>query len=100
MYSTIYSSCNRKIKCLSTHFISNFFFDIVRCPPVNLSNGTVYYNSTVSTDGGYTWYTVANFTCNDGYNLTGPSSSTCEWVRTPSKTSSWIPSPPICESGN
>ena len=64
-------------------------FVVVTCSAPNLSNGQVSYSTNV-VSGRYTVDTVANFSCNHGYTLSGSSSRICQ-------TSGNFESPiPIC----
>ena len=68
-------------------------FYLVTCSTLNLENGVVNYN-LAAVAGGYPVYTVASFTCNDGYTRSGASSSTC-------KTSEqWNMNKPTCKKSN
>ena len=77
---------------------SYFSFVTADCLPLNLPNGGVNYNTTVSGSGLYSLGTMANFTCNTGFNLIGSSFSICQ--RESNTSSIWSPSAPICQQGN
>ena len=54
-----------------------FNIDAVTCSSLSLSNDEVSYSGS-AVNGEYPVNTVASFTCNSGYALSGSESSTCE----------------------
>ena len=73
------------------HF-SNIF-TLVACSPLKLPNSVVSYDGSIVsyafTDK-YSVDTVATFSCNPGYSLSGSSSSICQ------DSGTWDPQPPTC----
>ena len=68
----------------------NFTF-VVTCETLNLENGNVSYNESLIPNKGYHVGTMASFTCNSGYCLTGLELSICQ------SFGHWCWGPPICK---
>ena len=87
---------NQKRKCRSINLIQDIlviFFTLVACTRVRLDNGEVNYRGSIVTFAFINKYhvdTVATFSCDDGYSLTGPSLSICQ------DSGTWDPQPPTC----
>ena len=62
----------------------------VTCEDLNLENGKISYNEPP----GHFVDTVASFSCDYGFSLSGSSSSTCE------NSGSWNHQAPACRQGN
>ena len=69
----------------------SMIFIIVTCVTLNLENGQVKYNESVVPNKGYPFGTMASFTCNCGYYLSGLESSTCQFY------GHWCWGPPVCK---
>ena len=65
-------------------------FIAVTCLAPDLENGRINYDQGDIQIDTYPENTMATFTCDDGYSLSGPSSSICQHSRT------WDPQPPTC----
>ena len=48
------------------------------CEALSLVNGQIDYSESALTNGEYPVGTVANFTCADGFSLSGSASSVCQ----------------------
>ena len=72
-------------------------FTLVACAHIRLDNGEVNYDGSrvpfAFTDK-YSVDTVATFSCNPGYSLSGSSSSICQ------DSGTWDPQPPTCDNEN
>ena len=68
-------------------------FVVVTCSALTLSNGGVNY-STNAVSQSYTVDTVASFSCNRGYSLSGSTSRTCQTSRL------WTSELPTCSQSD
>ena len=76
-----------------------YILTVVTCETLSLKNGEVSYNAS---QGSYIYehqqfyyvYTMASFTCDDGYTLSGSESSICQVSKT------WSEQTPQCIPGN
>ena len=99
--SLILTDCYIFCKCHpNSRRLDNCDFVLVCCLPLSLANSIVHYDNTLAHSGGYPYGTVANITCDSGYVLIGPNSTTCQCIRNQSKIFYWNPSPPMCKLGN
>ncbi|XP_013879108.1 beta-2-glycoprotein 1 [Austrofundulus limnaeus] len=76
----------RKIVCTVSGEWSKTKFECIpkRCPyPEPISNGELLYEDTI-------YQSTINYTCNEGYILTGPMSAVCQ------ANGTWSTPPPIC----
>ena len=60
------------------------------CAVLNIENGKVSYNESVLPNKGYPFGTMASFTCNCGYSLSGMEPTTCRFF------GHWCWEPPTC----
>ena len=91
--------CKRVLRLL--HSYAHLFISIyenillaVNCPPLNLANGEVMYNSTPVSNDRLIVGTSASFTCQSGYSLSGSSSIIC------TNSGNWNEPLPTCKQGN
>ena len=69
-------------------------FHTVLCPALLIpSNGQIEYDMD-AVDGGYPVYTQAEFLCDHGYRINGPSSRVCQNSKT------WNMHTPTCNQSN
>ena len=82
--------------CTSINLIQDIlviFFTLVACTLLRLDNGEVNYEGSIVSFhfiDKYSVDTMASFSCDDGYSLTGPSSSICQ------DSGTWDPEIPTC----
>ena len=74
------------------------FFPLVTCSDITVANGEVTYD-VLRLNGSYPVNTVATFSCDSGFSLSGSISSTCQ------TSTAWIfgnlePQIPTCNLGN
>ena len=71
---------------VSCYWSFNLYLVVDTCPVPQLENGQINYNGSQVAEG-YPLSTMANFTCSNGYSLSGPNSSTCQisrsWTQLP-----------------
>ena len=65
-------------------------FSVVTCSTLSLANGQIQYNASLASNAEYPVDTLASFTCNHGYTISGSSLSICQ------PSGNWNHQPPIC----
>ena len=86
--------------CKKYHFSHIFenIISIVTCGSLNVENGQVNYNATGVTAADVEFYyvdTVASFSCNSGYSVSGSDSSICQTF----EGGTWNEQTPVCIQG-
>ena len=71
----------------------SLIFVVITCPHLSLANGGITY-SISPLNGRYRVHTVASFTCNSGYSISGSSTRTCQM------SGNWDQQTPICNESN
>ena len=66
------------------------------CGSLSLPNGRISY-TILTASGKHPVNTIARFQCNSSYDLTGCTSSTCQYIPSESDDGNWDNSPPTCE---
>ena len=72
------------------HIICKQITFVVTCTSLTLTNGAVSYNSHPASVARYPVDTVATFSCNHGYSLSGSTSGTCQ------TSGNWNQATPTC----
>ena len=92
MWSTTSFLCQHQNLIRTDMLLIYFNIDAVTYSSLSLSNGEVSYSGSAM-NGEYPVNTVASFTCNSGYALSGSESSTCETSGT------WNEQDQMCNQG-